>query len=156
LQYSIYESQQEPQRIWNSHDEAVARKGLAMFLPTGVTVEEFLKKWQNLNYGAPNNGQLEVQEDQTPDPKALSAAHRKFIPAHSAILRLRKLAQKGRLASQLEEGLPKVAWGQTIEQSFETAGGFGRIIFQDSVIDSSPVENNKNGTDAQSQTQTPS
>jgi hypothetical protein len=141
LHYSIYESHQDREAIWKSHDETLERKQMAMWLPNGVTVEDFLKTWQNLNYGAPNNGLPEKLDEQPFDESVISAASRKFLPAHSAIQRLRKLAQKGRIASQLEEGLPKVVWGQSIEDSFETADGFGRIIFQDAVTEE------KGGTD---------
>jgi len=138
LDYSIHQSEQEYAEIWKSYDEARERKNMSMFLPSGVSVDDFLKTWLKLDYGAPG-GQKEPLEM---DDSTVASLSRRFVPAIATIKRLRNLARKGKVATQAEgsEGLPKVVWGQRIEDTFETADGFGKIIFQDSVTDSPAPE----------------
>jgi len=149
VQYSIHQSHQNVGDIWKSYDEASERKQMSMYLPSGLSVEDFLKTWLNLDYGAPG-GQTEGKEL---DQSEVANLSRKFVPAHSAIKHLRNLAKKGRLASQADEVLPKVFWGNKIEDTFETADGFGKIIFQnDSESTGSPNTPNhedENQTDSQ-------
>jgi len=96
-----------------------------MYLPNGVTVEEYLKTWHTIDYGSAADKSLESVE-------SAPAPVRKFIPAGKSILKLRNLAQKGRASiSQTESEMIKVAWGENIED-IETSDNFGHFIFRES------------------------
>jgi hypothetical protein len=102
---------------------------MSLYLPTGVSVDDFLKTWHSLDYGASTDEGPKSETSDTPLPPT----SRKFVQPASTIQHLRKLAQKGRLAElQLNDNEAPVEWGMNIEDAFETSDGFGHVIFRDS------------------------
>jgi hypothetical protein len=114
IHYTITHSTQSREEIRQSHSAAVSRRNFAMYLPPGFSAEDFIEKWQSLNYGAPDFMMHREEGSSTHTTK-------KFIAPHKAIKKLRNIARRGKNITDYESPQKQVVWGMPIDDVIEDA-----------------------------------
>jgi hypothetical protein len=80
---------------------------MSMYLPPGVSAEEFVDKWRSLHYGEP---EFSLSTPDGVPERALRPTTKKFVDAHGAIKKLRSIALRGKNVIEERELQKQVVW----------------------------------------------
>lgn len=56
LEYEIYHADMGQAEIWSLCEETLERKYMSMYLPSGVSIEQFVQQWHSLDYRKRDSG----------------------------------------------------------------------------------------------------